>query len=55
MGEKEFGYSHRVNGFGTWDNDHPLRKTVVDHDHYRVLVTYFGQVSDKVDGELFEG
>ena len=55
MGEKEFGYSHGINCFGTGDNDYPLHKAVVDHDQNRIFTTDFWEVSDEVDGDLFEG
>ena len=34
--EKEFGDSFGVNVFGARDEDDPLRKAVVDHDHQRI-------------------
>ena len=55
MGEKEFGYFHGINGFGTRDDDYPLHKAMVDHDQDRVFAMNFGEISDKVDGDLFEG
>ena len=55
VGEKEFGYFHGVDSFGTRDDDHPLRKAMVDHDQDRVFATYFREISDQVDGDLFEG
>ena len=55
MGEKEFGDSCHIDFFGAWNNDHPFRKAVVDHDHNRVFPGHFGEICDKVNGGLFEG
>ena len=46
VGEKEFGHFHGVDGFGTRDDNYPLRKAVVDHDQDRVLATDFREVGD---------
>ena len=55
MVEKEFSYSGRVDRFGTWNNNHPLHKAVVDHDHNGVHPMYFGEIRDKVHRKLFKG
>ena len=55
VGKEEFGYSRRINVFGAWDNDYPLRKAVVDHDHDRVFACDFREICDKINGKLFEG
>ena len=55
MGEKELGYSHGIDSFGTRDNDYPLRKAMVDHNQNRILATNFWEVRDEVNGDLFEG
>ena len=55
MGEKEFGYPHGIDGFGTRDDNYPLCKAVVDHDQNRVFAIYFREVGDQVDRNLFKG
>ena len=55
MGEKEFCDSCGINCFGTWDDDYPLHKAMVDHDQDRVFAMYFGEIGDKVNRELFKG
>ena len=54
MGKEEFGHPRRIDVFGTWNDDHPLRKVVVDHDHDRVFTGYFGKIRDEINGDLFE-
>ena len=54
MGKEEFGYPHGIDCFGTRDNDHPLRKAVVDHDHNRVFPSDLRKVHDKVHRNLLE-
>ena len=34
--EKEFSYSLGINVFSAWDENYPLQKTMVDHDHERI-------------------
>ena len=48
MIEKEFSHSGCVDGFGTWNNDHPLHKAVVDHDHNGVHPVYVREIRDEV-------
>ena len=55
MGEKEFGYSHGIDCFGTRNDDYPLRKAMVDHDQDRVFPTNLREGSDEVYQDLFEG
>ena len=55
ISEKEFPHSSHVNSFGTRNDDYPLHKGVVDHDHDDVLPVQLEQVGDQVNGELFEG
>ena len=55
MGEKKLSHSRSIDGFGARDNDHPLRKAVVNHNQNRVHPTYFQEVGDEIYGELFKG
>ena len=55
MGEKKLSHSRSINGFGARDNDHPLRKAVVDHDQNRVHPVYFREVGDEIYRELLKG
>ena len=52
--EKEFGYSLGVNGFSAWDENYPLRKTMVDHDQERITARGRWEISDKVNRELLK-
>ena len=54
MREKEFGYSHGIDRFGTRDNDYPLHKAMVNHDQNRIFAADFWEVSDEVNRDLFE-
>ena len=44
--EKEFGYSLGIDGLSAWDENYPLRKAVVDHDHERIISKRGQEVSD---------
>ena len=54
MGEKEFSNSGHVNVFRARDDDYPLCKAVVDHNHNGVHSAYFREISNKVYGELLK-
>ena len=47
--EKEFSYSLGVNGFSTWDENHPLQKAVVDHDQERIIAIGGWEISDQIN------
>ena len=55
MGEKEFSYPGCIDGFGTWNDNYPLHKAVVDHNQNGVHPVHLGEICDKVNQELFEG
>ena len=55
MGEEEFGYLHGVDGFGTRNDNYPLCKAMVDHNHDRVLAMDFREIGNLVDQNLFKG
>ena len=52
--EKEFGYPFGIYGFSTWDENYPLRKTMVDHDQERIIAEGEQEISDKVNRELLK-
>ena len=54
MVEKKFGHSGHIYSFRVRNENYPLCKAVVDHDHQRVMSIEGGEISDKVDRELFE-
>ena len=49
MREKEFSYPSHVDGFGAWNDDYPLCKAVVNHDHNGVHPLHLREVCDKVN------
>jgi hypothetical protein len=53
--EEEFGYSFQGNCFQTWDNNYPLHKAMVYHDHDRVETPRWRKVSDEIHQEEGEG
>ena len=53
--EKEFPYSCCVDGFGTWDDNYPLCKAMVDHDHDRIQLPHTRKVGDEINRKLFKG
>ena len=55
MGEKELPNSGCIDGLGTWDNNHPLCKAVVDHNQDRIQTMYIWEISDEVNRELLKG
>ena len=48
--EKEIGYSLGIDGFSAWDENYPLRKTVVDHNQERIKAGGRWEISDQVNG-----
>ena len=52
--EKEFSYPFGIKGFVARDENHPLRKAMVDHNHQRVIAMRGQEVSDQVDGQLLK-
>ena len=52
--EKEFCYSLGINGFNTWDENHPLRKTVVDHNQERIIARGKWEIGDQVNRQLLK-
>ena len=52
--EKEFGYSLGVDGFSTWDENYPLRKTVVDHNHERIIAEGKWEIGDQINRQLLK-
>ena len=54
MFEKEFSHSFGIDGFVAWGENYPLRKTVVDHDHERIITMRGREISDQVDRQLLK-
>ena len=54
MFEKEFSHSFSVNSFIAWGENYPLQKTVVDHDHERVVAIGWQEISDQVNRQLLK-
>ena len=52
--ENEFCYSLGIDGFSTWDENHPLRKTMVDHNHERITARGKWEISDQVNRQLLK-
>jgi hypothetical protein len=46
MLEEKFGYSFQGNHFQAWNNNYPLHKAMVDHDHDRVETPGGRKISD---------
>ena len=55
MVEEKFGDSRGIYSFRTRDENYPLRKAMVDHDHQRIMSVRWGEVRDEVHRELLEG
>ena len=55
MVKKELSNSICVNRFRARNQDYPLCKAMVYHDHEGVITVRKGKVGDEVDRELFEG
>ena len=55
MVEKKLGNFCGVHGFGARDENYPLTKAMVDHDHDRIKTVDQGKVSNEVDREVLEG
>ena len=54
MFEKEFSHSFGVYSFSTRSENYPLRKTMVDHNHERVISKRGRVISDQVNRQLLE-
>ena len=54
MVEEKFSDSCGVYSFCTRDENYPLCKAMVDHDHQRVMSIRWGKVHDEIHRELFE-
>ena len=52
--EKEFGHSFGIYGFSAWSENYPLRKTVVNHDHERIISTRGQEISNQINGQLLK-
>ena len=52
--EKEIGYPFGIKGFVARDENYPLRKTMVDHDHQRIVAMRGWEVGDQVDRQLLK-
>ena len=55
MVEKKLGYSCGIYGFGTRDENYPLTKAMVDHNHDRIKTIDWWKVGDKIDRKVLEG
>ena len=53
--EKEGGSTKGINSLVTRDENYPLCKAMVYHNHDRVKTSRGREISDKVDGDLFKG
>ena len=51
---KQLGNSCGINGLLARCKNYPLHKAMVDHDHDRIKARRRREVSDKVNGQLFE-
>ena len=54
MFEKEIGHSFGIYGFSPWGENYPLRKTVVDHNHERIIAKRGWETSDQINGQLLK-
>ena len=54
MVKKEFSYSSGIDGFVARYENYPLTKSMVDYNHKRIIFSRYGEVSDEVNGDLFE-
>ena len=54
MGEKNLGNAGSIDVFGTRDEDYPLCKAMVDHDHQGIMAGGRGEIGDEVNRELLE-
>ena len=55
MVEKKLGYACGIHGFGAGDENYPLTKAMVDHNHDRIEAINWGEVGDEVHREVLEG
>ena len=53
--EKEGGSTKGIDHFVTGDENYPLCKAMVYHDHDRVKACGGREIGDKIDGNLLEG
>ena len=53
--EKEGSSAEGINSFVTRDENYPLHKAMVYHNHDRVKTGRGGKVGDEVDRDLLEG
>ena len=54
MMEKISGHFGHIYSFRARDENYPLCKAMIDHNHQRVMSIGGGKISDEVDRELFE-
>ena len=52
--EKEIGYSFSIKSFVTWGENYPLQKTMVNHDHERIVAMRGREIGDQVNRQLLE-
>ena len=55
MIKEKLGYSCSIHGFGAEGENYPLTKAMIDHNHDRVQMIDWREVSDEVDREILEG
>ena len=55
MVEEKFGHAGGIYGFQTRDENYPLCKAMIDHNHQRVMSVRWGEVCNQVHRQLFEG
>ena len=53
--KEQLSNSHSIDSFKARDEDYPLHKVMVGHDHNRIKTQGKGKVSDEIHQELFEG